>query len=33
MYMTHDLNGVVSKLEILDQNGTTTILRLISIDK
>jgi hypothetical protein len=33
MYMTHDLNAVVSKLEILDQNGTTTILRLISIDK
>jgi uncharacterized membrane protein YkgB len=33
IYMTYDLNGVVSKLEILDQNGTTTILRLISIDK
>jgi hypothetical protein len=29
MYMTHDSNGVVSTLEILDQNGAPTILRLI----
>jgi hypothetical protein len=29
MYMTHDLNGVVSTLEILGQNGAATFLRLI----
>ena len=29
MCMTHDSNGVVSTLEILDQNGAPTILRLI----
>jgi len=28
MYMTHDSNGVVSTLEILDQNGSATFLRL-----
>ena len=28
MYMTHDANGVVSTLEILDQNGAATFLRL-----
>jgi len=29
MHMTHDSNGVVSTLEILDQNGAATFLRLI----
>jgi len=29
MYMTQESNGVVSTLEILDQNGTATFLRLI----
>ena len=29
MYLTHDSNGVVSTLEILDQNGAATFLRLI----
>ena len=28
MYMTHDSNGVVSTLEIWDQNGSATFLRL-----
>ena len=28
MFMTQDSNGLVSTLEILDQNGATTILRL-----
>jgi hypothetical protein len=29
MYMTQESNGVVSTLEILDQNGAATFLRLI----
>ena len=29
IYMTHDSNGVVSTLEILSQNGSPTILRLL----
>ena len=29
MYMTHDSNGVVSTLELLDLNGAPTILSLI----
>jgi hypothetical protein len=28
IFMTHDSNGVVSTLEILDQNGSATCLRL-----
>jgi len=29
LYLTEEVNGVVSTLEVVDQNGTSTFLRLI----